>query len=157
MNFNAFVLFATFAMVHTASAFDSAQNQTLLNKLQANRIRTIWNCKKGEQNEALVMFTAKPSQLGLRSGTRILAVQDEQICKTLQVTCPFVATAIENTFGHIGPVKYGYWATGGKYQDTVMFFSDGQGMKVVSISNGSQSYPDWASHWYFNPGECILH
>ena len=84
------------------------------------------------------------------SGTKIMAIEDEQICSSLQVTCPFVA-------GYSDNAQYGYRATRGEYEDTVMFINDGPGMKLVSISNGETPTVQWNQNWYFGAGECVKH
>jgi hypothetical protein len=133
----------------------SEYNALKLDKLQRARIGTLWACGKGVNPEAVVMFKILDAVSGSISGTTPLAIQDQQICDALHVSCPFVANAYalhNNMFGN--PV-FQYYATNGEYEDTVAFISDGKGMKLVKIANGSQPFPVGADNWYFNPGECV--
>ena len=143
------------SIVGPAHADSSADNQKLLKRLQASRTGTEWNCTRGTNKEAVVLFDVKDSSI--LSGGRILVIKDPQICKNLNVTAPFVASFSENTFDLVGPAKFGYWATRGQNEDTVLFYSQGQGMNLVSIDNGSQPAVSKSPNWFFNSGECVKH
>jgi hypothetical protein len=148
-------LLTIFAVEISHASVTKEDNQARLKVLQAKRTSTVWACKKGEQApEAVIVFNVDPSVSQVFASTQILAVQDEQICSALNVTCPFVSGAWNGNYRLTGPVKYALWGSRGRYEDTLMFFSDGPGMKMVHISNGAQPSANWQSSWYFNPGEC---
>ncbi len=154
MNFLLITLLTITSLSANASV-TSQENRELINKLLSHQERMLWQCRQ-DPFPTLFMFQVDGPGSAYLSGNLILVVQDNQVCRELNVTCPFVASVRESTFGHTGPVKFGYWAARGRYEDTVMFFSDGAGMKAVAVSNGAQPRVKWNSHWYFNPGECTL-
>ncbi len=131
------------------------ENQALLAALMKERTRTHWTCTSASHRQAVVMFQVSDFVSGYLSSSTILAVQDPKICTELQVTCPFVAGVTQGAFGHAGPALHQYWATRGKYEDTLMFVSSGSGMALVRINNGSTPSPTWSDSWTFYSGECI--
>ena len=148
------------AILGIASAFASTtpeENRARVAALQANRTDTVWSCTKGSNSEAVVMFHIKNSASGMVSGNRPLVISDEQICSALSVTCPFVAGVPFERTDLAGDRKYAYWASQGRYEETVAFISEGNGMKLVAGSNGSPPSLHWDRTWFFNAGECELH
>ena len=143
----------------TLSAFaapTSEDNQKKLNILLQHKIGTIWACAKGNNSEAVIMFNISSEVSGMISGVTPLAIQDQEICDALGVICPFVVNASDYGRSFFPNSKYVYWMTNGKYEDTLAFFSEGSGMKLISVSNGSQTTINWNNNWFFNEGECLL-
>ncbi|HEX4924748.1 MAG TPA: hypothetical protein VFV50_11705 [Bdellovibrionales bacterium] len=134
---------------------DRTDNINRLNWLMQNRRSDIWTCSTPSDSKGVWMFLVEERASGMFSSQHILAITDEAVCRQLDVVCPFISGVTRSPWGstYTG-VKHSYWATRGKYEDTVFMVSDGAGMKIASVSNGSQSRINWDRHWYFNPGEC---
>ena len=151
------ILFFCFAAL-SLSAFASSEpeyNQKKLNTLLDHKIGTIWTCSKNHNPDAVIMFNVSHDVGGMIGGTTPLAIQDQQICDALKVTCPFIANAYEYGRSFFPNSKFVYWATNGKYEDTLAFFSEEAGMKLVLVSNGSQASIEWDNNYFFNERECI--
>lgn len=138
------------ASIGARAAVSSQENKEKLQFLEANRVASLWTCSQG----ALQLFQVTDSAAEVFWSKTILSVKDEKMCAQLHVTCPFVSSAFESSFGIVN-AKYAYWATRGKAEDTLLFFSDQAGMKLVHIFNGSQPSPNWDATWYFNPDDCV--
>lgn len=139
----------------SAASTSTAENQARLSILQNHREKTLWHCKKGWGNEAVVMFQVDGDVSGMFSGRDIIAVQDPEICHALNVTCPYVGSVHAATFDEIRGAAYAYSSSRGRYEDAIAFISDGAGMKLVAVDTTRQAYLRWDSNWFFNAGECI--
>jgi hypothetical protein len=159
MRSQCFVLFALFLVSLNSAFADSSRPNPNLSKLKyllKHRTGFAWKCRKGNKTNAVVLFKVDDVASSRLSGRDALAILDRQICNAVGVTCPFVSGAYEPTFRRdLGDRKYRYWSTNGKYADTVVFVSDGDGMKLAGVDNGSQPAIHWDRNWYFGAGECV--
>jgi len=145
-------------LANSASASASMPPEAARERFEAAkalRTTTLWSCRKGGRSEALAIFRTRPSSSPM-FGRAVLTVQDQQICDTLKVICPYVAILNSPDFlRELNGRTFRYFSIIGKYEDAVAFFSEGAGMKAANVWSGSNVAVDWSSTWYFNPGECI--
>ena len=118
----------------------------------------IWTCKLGDNPAALTVVTT--SDTGKHSSSYILRIQDPRICDSLKIdkqNCsPFESGASYISNGSVFS-KYSpdsWVAVQGEYEPGVIFYHDGPGMRVNSLSTGEE-LGMLPYNWYFNYGDCI--
>jgi hypothetical protein len=151
MKFLAIVLISLFAGHLMATTTPEEAQRDYLH-VMSKKTRTIWSCKKDGLLDAVSFFNSSTNY-----GGQTFIIKDTQICDALGVVCPFVSLVVTNDFwSELANVKYKYLATRGQYQDTVLFVSEGPGMKLYEAHNGPRLKISWNRSWYFHPGECVL-
>jgi hypothetical protein len=90
----------------------------------------------------------------------VLRIEDPEICRTLDLTCPFEFGAGDKQmfsawYQQLNGDRLHFWvAVKGHNQEGVAFYSEGSGMTLVRLNTGNNPSFDYSKNWYFNYGEC---
>lgn len=130
-----------------------AEAQKLFTAVSQAQVKTDFFCDMNGETAVSIFRTSFSAPAGY-SNSRLLTISNKNVCDALSIVCPFVARVFDGPRNAAPGSEMVLSATRGKNEDSVMMFSDGNGVKIVNVANGSQPRIRWDKNWYFEPGLC---
>lgn len=132
-----------------------SNNIALADTPDASIDKVIWTCSKDGDTESLMMFYT--SETYKHDSKLVLFIDDQQVCNSLGVTCPFEKGVYKSSIFPNYEGKFMYEARKVRQRDGVMFSSKDGGMKLHSLYIGNRVSVNWNKNWFFKYGQCIKH
>lgn len=123
-------------------------------------INEVWTCQTPTSDRGVRIVQDTDSAIY----QHFLEISDAQVCEALEVQCPYYYGITSESWAwkkdatrDSGEQPIHFWpSVKGRYQEGLLFLSNGNGMKLVRLDTGSTPSIRWDLNWYFPYGSCFL-